>query len=133
MPPLLDRLDEIRFKCGTGDFIRISILCLGLIVLSVAGLVAFSSPWPAIAVATGWVLGFLFRKLIVRGFAYCSIVLRVGLIVYGIVIFVGDRIGLSLETKLLVITVTSVIVFNLQFWSVTDPSVGRFYSDRNDD
>jgi hypothetical protein len=131
MSPLLDRLDEIRLKCDTGDLIRISVLFIGLVVLAVVGLIFFSSPWPAIIVVTGWLLGFLFQKLIVRGVAYYSTVFRIGLIVYGIVLFVGDQIGLSLTTKCLIITITSAIVFNLQYWSISDPSVGRIepYND----
>ena len=42
---------------------------------------------------------------------------------YGVVLALGERFGLDRESQLLIITVTTVVLFDLQFWSLTDPSV----------
>lgn len=121
--PLLDRFRRIGREFGTNAVVRTSVLLVGLLGMAVLGLIAFASPWAAVAGAVGLALGFLLRRPIARGVEYYSGAVPVGLFVYGVVLFAGDRVGLAPEAKLLIITATTVVIFDLQFWSLSDPSV----------
>jgi hypothetical protein len=68
-------------------------------------------------------LGFLLRRKIADGAEHYPRVITVGLFVYPIILLLGDQLGLKQSTKLAIITVTTVLIFNLQFWSLSDPSI----------
>jgi hypothetical protein len=120
---MLDRFRRIRCEFGTSAVVRTSVLVIGLLCMSVLGLIMFSSLWTALIAAVGLTLGFLLRRPIASGVEYYSLTFRAGLFIYGVVLFLGEHFGLSQEAKLLIITATTVAVFDLQFWSLSDPSV----------
>ncbi|MBX9623209.1 MAG: hypothetical protein K2X82_05290 [Gemmataceae bacterium] len=120
---MLGRFRRIRDEFGTPAAARTALLLIGLLGMAIFGWAAFSSPWPAVVAAVGLLLGFVLQSLIVRGVEYYSAVVPVGLVIYGLVLFGGERVGLSREARLLIITATTVIVFGIQFWSLSDPSV----------
>jgi hypothetical protein len=119
----MHRFRRIYREFGTGELVRTLILLVGLLAMAVAGLLAFSSGMAALVVAAGLLLGWLLRRWIAQGVEYYRFVVPAGLAVYGVALFLGDRLGLDGHGKLLVITVTTVIVFNLKFWSLSDPGV----------
>jgi hypothetical protein len=120
---LLNRFRKIRQEFGTRAVVRLSVLLVGLVGMALLGAIAFASPWAAVVGAAGLALGFLLRRPIARGIEYYGVVIPAALFVYGIVLVLGDRVGLGDEAKLLIITATTVVVFDLQFWSLSDPSV----------
>lgn len=91
--------------------------------MAILGISLLSSPWPAVIAAIGLALGFLLRRLIVRGIQYYSRIVSFGLVIYAVVLFVGNQVGLNPEVRLMIITVTTVVIFDLWFWSLSDPSV----------
>jgi uncharacterized membrane-anchored protein len=120
---LLDRFRRIRSEFGTNAFVRISVLLIALVGMAVLGGFAFSSPWPAVVGVVGLALGLLLRRPIVRGVKYYSSAVPIGLIAYAIVLIVGDQLGLTPQIKLIIITATTVVIFDLWFWSLSDPSI----------
>jgi hypothetical protein len=120
---MLNRFQRIQNEFGTKASIRIWLLLVGLIGQTLLGLFYLSSVIAGIIAMVGLVLGFLFRQQIAQGVEYYHRVVSVGLIAYGIILFLGDRLGLGKDAKLAIITATTVIIFDLQFWSLSDPSI----------
>ena len=84
---------------------------------------AFSSIRAGLITIVGLALGFLLRRLIVKGVEYYRRGIYIGLFVYSVTLLLGDLIGLENSIKLAVITATTVVIFDLQFWSLSDTSV----------
>lgn len=120
---MFGRFRRIRAEFGATAAARTAVLLVGLLGMAVFGWVSFSSPWPAVVAVVGLLLGFVLRGPIGSGVEYYSGVVPAGLFVYGLVLFGGERVGLSPEARLLIITATTAVVFGIQFWSLSDPSV----------
>ena len=122
----LHRFTRIRREFGLKEFIRTIIMLIALVGVVLLGAIGLQSPWAAIIAIVGLGIGWLLRKTIVEFGESLFWALPAALFVYGIVLFVGERVlGLSREAQLLIITVTTVITFNLQFWILSDPSFVR--------
>src|SRR5688572_2303255 len=106
---MLNRFARIRREFGTGAFARIVFLLVGLVGLSLFGILGFESPWPAIISAVGLVLGWLLRRVIVDHAEVIVWAIPGALFVYGVVLFLGENVlGISRELQLVIITVTTV-------------------------
>ena len=119
----MKRFRRIYDEFGTAALVRTLILLTGLCVLPLFDYLGFSSIRAGLIAIVGLALGWLLRHAIAKGVEYYHGILRVGLIVYSIVLFVGGLLGLSGSAQLAIITATTVIIFDLQFWSLSDPSV----------
>lgn len=120
---MINRFQRIRREFGTKVLLRIILLLVGLVGMTVFGYFAFSSLVAGIITFVGLVLGFLLRNQIAAGVEYYSRAIGAGLFVYGIILFLGDRLGIENNVKLAVITATTVIVFDLQFWSLSNAMI----------
>lgn len=120
---MLNRFQRINEEFGTKVLLRTILLLAGLTEMSIFGYFGFSSIIAGSIAIVGLILGFLLRNQIADGAEYCSRAVTVGLFIYGIILFIGDRLGIENDTKLAIITATTVIVFNLQFWSLSDPTI----------
>ena len=120
---LLDRFQRIRSEFGMSALVRTLVLLIGLAGMGLLGLLAFSTAAAALLASVGLALGLLLRGVIARGVDYYPRVITAGLFVYGIVLSLGELIDLNREIQLLFIAATTVVMFNLQFWSLSDPSV----------
>lgn len=76
-----------------------------------------------IVVIIGLSLGVVLRNIIPVGVESYAKIIRIGLIVYPIVLFLGERFGLDGSAKLSIIAAVTVVIFDLQFWSMSDRSV----------
>ena len=111
-------------------FARTILLLVGLGGMVIFGAVIFTSPWPAAVAIVGLALGWVFRRIIVGSFKTLTWAIPAGMFAYGIVLFVGDRLfGLSGEMQLLIITITTIVMFNIQFWSLSDPTIVNTEND----
>ncbi|HKY29095.1 MAG TPA: hypothetical protein VJM12_14235 [Pyrinomonadaceae bacterium] len=119
----MKRFRRIETEFGTGALVRTLVLLISLPALSLFDYLGFSSIRAGVIAIAGLALGWLLRHVIADGVEYYHGILRVGLIVYSIVLLVGGFLGLSGSAQLAVITATTVIIFDLQFWSLSDPSV----------
>jgi len=120
---MLKRFRRIKNEFGTYIFVRLIIMLVGLVAMTLLGIFLFSGLLAGIITIIGLLLGFLLKNQIPEGVEYYSKIISVGLVIYGIVLFLGDRFAIQNNWKLVIITVTTVIIFNLQFWSLSDPSV----------
>ncbi len=73
--------------------LRTILLLVGLAGITVFGFFSFSSILVGGIAFAGLVLGFLLRQQIVKGAEYYSHVITIGLFVYSIVLFLGDRLN----------------------------------------
>ena len=119
----MKRFRRIYDEFGAGALVRTLILLIGLCALPLFDYLGFSSLRAGVIAVVGLALGWLLRHLIVEGVEYYHGILRAGLIAYSIILFVGGLLGLNGSAQLAVITATTVIIFDLQFWSLSDPSV----------
>lgn len=120
---MINRFQRIRREFGTKVLLRIILLLVGLVGMTVFGYSAFSSLVAGIITFVGLVLGFLLRNQIAAKVKYYSRAIGAGLFVYGIILFLGDRLGIENNVKLAIITATTVIVFDLQFWSLSNAMI----------
>ena len=119
----MNRFQRIRTEFGTKVLLRTTLLLVGLLGMVLLDYFAFSSVRAGIIAVVGLALGFLFRRKIAEGVEFYKRAFSVGLFVYSITLLLGDLLGLEKGMKLTVIVVTTVVIFNLQFWSLSDPSV----------
>jgi hypothetical protein len=120
---MLRRLGRIHREFGLKVSARMMLMAIGLLGMSLLGLFAFSSPWAAIVTTVGLVSGWLLRRSIVDHFETFTPTIPAGLLISGVVVFVGERLGWSREWQLLTITITTVFLFSIQFWWFSDPAV----------
>ena len=128
---MISRFARIKDEFGTKVLLRILLLLLGLIGMSLLGWFALGNPWPAVISIAGLLIGWLLRRVILDHGESLTWGVPIGLTVFGIVAFAGERIfGISRETQLLIITLTTVVIFNIQFWWLSDPLVVKVNNDR---
>jgi len=90
--------------------------------MSVMGYVVALSLACTYTAVCGLGLGLMFRRLLVPLRDYYSVILRVGLTIYGLALVLGKYAGMSTNTTLVVITATTAVVFNLNFWCFSEPN-----------
>ena len=130
---MLKRLGRIKREFGTQALGRTLLLLIGLVGLSVFGVLGLQTPWPAVVTGVGLVIGWVLRATIVAHAERIFWVMPAALFIYGIVLFLGDRVlSMSGETQLLIITVTTVLLFDAQFWSLSEPDIVSTDSERLD-
>ena len=122
---ILSRLKRIREESGVGVILRIVLLLGGFLVMSIAGIVFLSSYTPAVISLLGLLLGYLLRDKIAQRAELLPAV-KLSLLLYGVVLALGDLLDMGKITKLSIITVATVLVFVLQFWCLSDPLVYRW-------
>ena len=119
----MSRFWRIRREFGVGILVRTALLLAGLFLMSLFDYFAFKSFRAGVIAAAGLALGFLFRRRIPEGVEFYPRLVSVGLFVYPVILFVGGLLGLGKSTQLAVITAVTAAIFDLQFWSLSDPSV----------
>jgi len=119
----MNRFRRIQNEFGTKALLRTSVLPIGLFGMALLDYFALSSFRAGLIAIVGLVLGFLFRRQIPKGVEYYNRAFSVGLVVYSITLLLGDLLGLDNGVKLAIISATTVVIFDLQFWSLSDPSV----------
>lgn len=119
----MSRFGRIRREFGVGALARTALLLAGLFATTLLDYFALGSYRAGFIAAAGLALGFLLRRRIPEGVESYPPVVKAGLFVYPIILFVGERLGLDTSAQLAVITAVTAAIFDLQFWSLSDPSV----------
>jgi hypothetical protein len=120
---MINRFRRIQKEFGVAALLRTSVLLTGLFALTLFDYFAFSSIRAGLIAIVGLFLGWLFRRKIPEGVDYYSSSTPGGLALYSITLVLGSLLGIERSTELAVITATTVVIFDLQFWSLSDPSV----------
>jgi hypothetical protein len=119
----MNRFRRIRREFGASMLIRMLVLLFGLLAMTLFDYFAFDSYASGAITAFGLALGFLLRQRIPEGVEHYPLIVKVGLFTYSIILFLGERFGLGKSARLAIITVVTVAIFDLQFWSLSSPSV----------
>ena len=120
---MIRRFQRIQSEFGTTTLLKTLLLLFGLAGMGVMGIVMFQRFDAATIASAGLVLGALLHKRIAQRVELLPTMVNLGLFTYSVVLFMGDRLGIDRPMKLIIITLTTVLVFNLQFWSLSDPDV----------
>jgi len=120
---MLHRFARIRHEFGTKDFAKVLLKFVGLVVMSLAGFVFLHSTWTALVAGAGLAAGWLFRKTIFDNMEALFSLAPKFLFIYGIVLTAGQLLSLGREPQLIIIAAATVILFNIQFWPLSDPSI----------
>ena len=130
---IFHRFTRIHREFGTKVFAKTVFLLVALVGMSLLGAIGLKSPWAAAVAAIGLFLGWFLRRSIVEWAESLFWAVPAGLFVYGMVLLVGERVmGISRDLQLLIITATTVFLFDLQFWSLSDPSYINIEREAND-
>jgi len=119
----MGRFGKIRRESGVGTLVRTALLLAGLFAMTLFDYFGFGSYRAGVISAAGLALGFLLRRRIPEGAEHYPPIVKAGLFVYPIILFVGGRLGLGKSAQLAVITAVTAAIFGPQFWSLSDPSV----------
>jgi hypothetical protein len=103
--------------------LRTLLLLFGLVGMAVLGIVVLGRFDAAVTAVVGLALGAIFHRPIAERVELLTKVVPVGLFIYAVVLFLGKQFGLDNGMKLLIITLTTVVIFDIQFWSLSDPGV----------
>lgn len=119
----MNRFWRIQKEFGTVALLRTLVLLVGLAGMAIFDYVGLASKRAALIAVVGLSAGSMFREKIAQGAEHYPRIITVGLFVYPIILFLGDQLGLDDSTKLALITLTTVVIFDLQFWSLSDSSI----------
>lgn len=120
---MIVRFRRIHREFGTRGLLKTLLLLFGLVAMAVMGIVMLESFDAAVTAVVGLALGALVRRPIVKRIELLPKVVHVGLLIYAVVLFLGGRFGMDDEIKLLIVTFTTVVLFDFQFWALSDPGV----------
>ena len=120
---MLHRFTRIRHEFGNKDFAKVVFLLVATVAMSLAGYFLLESLWIPVIAVSGLLLGWLLREKIVDNMEKLFWLTPKFLFIYGIALTAGQFFGLSREAQLLIITATTVAIFNIQFWPLSDPSI----------
>ncbi len=120
---MLVRLRRIHREFGIQALLKTLLLLLGVVGMALMGIFMLGRLDAAVIAVAGLALGALARREIAKRALVLPKAVRAGLFVYAIVLFLGGQLGIDNAVKLLVITLTTVVLFDLQFWALSDPGV----------
>ena len=127
---MIHRLARIHREFGFGASARMVLMIVGIVGMSLLGVLVLATWWPTLIGVVGLIVGFPLRRRIVDIFEWTTWALPAAFFVYGVLLFIGERLGISREAQLLIITLTTVIAFDLQFWALSDPSIIKIQNNR---
>jgi hypothetical protein len=119
----MNRFQRILSEFGVATLLRTALLLAGLFAMTAFDYFAFDSFRAGVIAAAGLAFGFLFRRRIPEKVELYARGASVGLFLYPIILFVGGLLGLDKSARLAFITAVTAVIFDLQFWSLSDPSV----------
>ena len=120
---MLARCKRIQQQFGTEVLLRVLFLLAGLVAMAIGGWHFLSSLIPTAIAAIGLFAGFALREYVVRNAESVPQLVKACLYNYALILLAAKLLDLGYLTQLSVITATTVLVFNLQFWSRSDPRV----------
>ena len=110
----MDRFRRIQTEFGVKVLLRTTLLLVGLLGMALLNYFAFSSVKAGIIAVVGLALWNPVEAKDRRGGDYYNRAFLVGLFFYSITLLLGDLLGLANSVKLIVMAVTTVIIYDLQ-------------------
>jgi hypothetical protein len=120
---MMARFTRIYREFGKAALARTLLVGIGMLAMGVAAVVLFRRVDTLLIPIGLTAIGFVARTSIANQVEKLPVAFNLGLTIYSIVLILGDRFGIAHEWKLFIITLTTTLVFNFQFWSLSDPDV----------
>jgi hypothetical protein len=120
---MFNRFRRIRSEFGRLILLRVILMIAGLVAMILLDYFAFSSYRAGLIIVSGALLGFLFRGKIPEGIEYYQKLRRASLFIYALILALSKPLGFSYSAQVAIIALTTIIIFNLQFWSLSDSSI----------
>ena len=108
---------------GWNVFLR-TMLCLATALgLAIAEFVLFRGIYCGLVTIMFTLLGWSFRKTIMKLGANYSRHSRRFLFVYGLCLYIATRAGVGIQIQFAIIAFSCIVMFNLNFWSITESAL----------
>lgn len=120
---MFKRLALIRDAGGTNTYIRTWIVLLGTVILSAGEWLFFGSVIGGCAAIVLTIAGWCFRASIMEMGAVYGKHSMLILFVYGFILFLTKRLGFGQHAQVVVITIATAFMFNLNFWSISEAAL----------
>ena len=117
---MFHRMALIRSGTGNGPFIRTLIVLLASIGLPIAEWFIFGACYSGPAVLLLTFLGWLSRGAIRRLGDHFQVFMMTVLVIYGGLLLLFKTQGYSNHAQLILITIATAVVFNLNFWYISE-------------
>ncbi len=123
---MIRRFQHVHNKLGFGATWRLLLLAGGMIVFSATGVLAFRSYREVVVTVGSLAVGYLLRHRISPYIVRRPKILNYLLVAYMLLLGFCWYSDWSPPTELTIINAATAILFNLQFWTWSDPAVQRF-------
>lgn len=123
---MIRRIKHIYTEFGAGALWRIALLVAGLIGFSLAGILVFGTFRELLVAIISVLIGFALRRQITDLMISTPRCIHGVLTVYFLVLIGCWITGQSLQTQLTVINLATAVVFNLQFWALSNPAIRKY-------
>lgn len=120
---MLKRFARIYREFGRIALAKTLLMFFGLLGMAILDALWFASPFVLAIGVVGLAFGWLLRGIIVERMEWWAAGARVAFVIYGIVLFLGEQLGVSVRYRLIIIAVTTVVALNLEFWTLSDPAI----------
>lgn len=120
---MLNRFAKIRREAGTYAFVSQLLMIAAMVYFSLSGLFHYSSPIPLVISILGLLIGFLLRDQFSSIASSLRRVTTITLVVYGIAYVSMLRLGLGNLSLISLITFACMMMFTLNFWTLSHPNV----------
>ena len=128
---MINRFKRIKTEFGNKAFYKTLLLIIGMLLMAIVPVFYYKNPIFLLTVILGLFIGYMLRKQIVNLSELLPKITSIGLYGYGIILFIGDRIGINDESKILIITITTVIIFNFNYWVLSDKTIINLDNEKN--
>lgn len=126
---MLQRILRIRNEFGMVALLKTALVGVGMLVMSIAGIYVFGRLDILLITIAITLAAFFCRGQIAGQVERLPGIFKLGLLVYGAILFFGDFLRISDSWTLFIITVTTALVFNMQYWALSD---SRVYNASNE-
>ena len=126
------RMALIRSATGNGPFIRTLIFLFASMGLPIAEWFIFGACYGGPVVIVLTILGWMLRSIIRRLGDYFQVVMMIVLVAYGGLLLMFKTQGYSNHAQLVLITAATAIVFNLNYWYISETVIYRRGLDRRE-
>jgi uncharacterized membrane protein len=116
---MLTQFSRLLSIGGWNAFFRTLLMLATAVGLAIAELAIFRQAYCAILIIAITALGWSFRKAIMTLDGNYSYYSKRILFVYGLGLFVANRVGVEHDVQIAIIAFACMIMFNLNLWSIT--------------
>lgn len=126
---MLKKFMRIKEEFGNVILYKTLLLGIGMLVMSIAAVYFYNRVDILILAAAITIISCLIRRQIVAFAELLPAIFNAGLVSYGIALSLGGILDISNGWTLFIITITTAIMFNMQFWILSDTTIVNLEND----